>query len=263
MKSRLKHPYQPALLNLAGFVGFSLLTTLVSWGLSITGYIEVPIVWIAFIFFVFFSLMFCIIWLLGIDRIHRANAFLESGRVLVQWTYSAPEWQKLKEARWREEKDDWKVQLGCLTVLLALAGLLTGIMVGWQDGLSAVLVSGLVGLMLGGLIGGVFGILVAGSNYWSTREAYRDVEPGMVALGLNEIYAIPDYFHGDGKVSYIRKASLQPGEIYVLELYLVFPPRIRMPDEEQWNIPVPSQWIGRVQEILPTLAANHDNQVPE
>ena len=263
MKSRLKHPYQPALWNLAGFVGLSLLVMLAIWALSLAGYLEASILWIGLIFLAFFSLMFLIIWIMGINQMRRAQAFLDSERVLVGWTYSTPEWQRLKETHWQEEKDDWKVQLGCLTVLFALAGLLTGILLGWEDGWLAVITHGLVGLMLGGLIGGVFGILVAGSNQWSACQAYCNPEPGLIALGVNEIYASDDYFRGNGRVSYIRKASLLPGETQILELHLVFPPRIRMPDEEQWNIPVPLQWVARVQEILPVLAAQDKNRGPE
>jgi hypothetical protein len=263
MKSRLKHPHQPALLNLAGLVGLSLLVTLTTWGLSIAGFVEASMVWIGLIFLAFFSLMFLIIWIMGANQMRCAQAFLDSERVLVGWTYSTPEWQRLKETRWQEEKNDWKVQLGCLTFLLALAGLLTGILLGWEDGFLAVIARGLVGLMLGGLIGGVFGILVAGSNQWSAHQAYRNPEPGLIALGVNEIYASADYFRGDGRVSYIREAKLQPGENHILELQLVFPPRIRMPDEEQWNIPVPLQWLERVQEILPVLAAPGENRLLE
>lgn len=145
------------------------------------------------------------------------------------------------------------------TLLLALAGLLTGILLGWDDGFLAVVARGLVGLMLGGVIGGVFAVLVAGSNQWSARQTYRNPEPGLVALGANEIFASDEYFRGNGKISYIRKASLLPGETPTLVLDLVFPPRIRMPDEEQWNIPVPRQWVERVQEILPILAAQNKN----
>ncbi len=263
MKSRLKHPHQPALWNLAGLVGLALLVTLAIWGLSLAGYLETSILWIGLIFLAFFSLMFLIIWIMGVNQMHRGQAFLDSERVLVSWTYSTPEWQRLKETRWQEEKDDWKVQLGCLTVLFALAGLLTGILLGWEDGWLTVIARGLVGLMLGGLIGGVFGILVAGSNQWSAHQAYRNPEPGLIALGVNEIYASDDYFRGDGRVSYIREAKLQPGENHILELQLVFPPRIRLPDEEQWNIPVPPQWVDRVQEVLSILTASSENHMSE
>jgi len=230
MKSRLNHPHQPALLNLAGFVGLSLLVTLAIWGLALAGMIESAFVWLGLVFLAVFGLMFFVIWILGIIQMRRVRAFLESERVLARWTYTAQEWQRLKESHWQEEKDDWKVQLGCLTFLLALAGLLTGVMLGWEDGVLAVIPNALMGLLLGGLVGGVFGILVAGSNRWSAWQSYRHSELGQVALGENEIYASDDYFRGDGRVSTIHRASLLPGETPILRLNLVFPPRIRMPD---------------------------------
>lgn len=244
---------------MAGFVGFALLVTLATWGLSVAGYIESAFLWIGFIFFAFFSLMFLIVLILGISQMRRAEAFLESERVLVSWTYSTAEWQQLKETLWQEEKDDWKVQFGCLTFLLALAGLLTGIMPGWEDGLPAVIAHGLVGLLLGGLLGSMFGVLVAGSNYLSARKAYRNPEPGLVALGVNEIYASDDYFKGDGVNSYIREVKLNFGSLTTLEFQLMVPPRPRMPSEEQWIIPVPPQWVERVEEILPVLAQSKDS----
>lgn len=113
MKFRLKHPYQPALLNFASLTSMAFVVTLITWGLSIAAIVEIPIVWISLIFLMFFSLMLLIIWLLGVNQMRRARAFLDSERVIVRWIYPASEWQRLKETRWREEKEDWKVQLGC------------------------------------------------------------------------------------------------------------------------------------------------------
>lgn len=259
----IRHPHQRAMITLAGFVGLALLVTLATWGLSAAGTIDSAIVWIGMIFFAFFGLLLVIIWILGIRQMRRAKAFLESERVLVSWTYSTAEWQQLKETLWQEEKGDWKVQFGCLAFLLGLAGLLTGIMLGWQDGLLAVLTQGLVGLMVGGLAGSTLGVLVAGSNYWSARRAHGNPEPGLVALGVNEIYASDDYFKGDGMNSYIREAKLVRDKTVTLVLELVFPPRPRMPSEEQWSILVPSQWVERVEEVLPVLVTFQESQTVE
>lgn len=257
MESHLKNPHQSALITLAGFVGLAVLVMLVTWGLSLIGYVASAVLWIGFVFIAFFSLLFLIIWILGVRQMRRAKAFLESERVLVRWTYTLAEWQQLKEPLWQEEKDDWKVQFGCLTFLLALTGLLTGIMLGWEDGVLAVVTHGLGGLILGGLIGAVCGTLVAGSNYWSTRQMYKNPEPGLVALGIHEVYASNDYFKGDGVNSFIREVKFYPGSPARLELQLVVPPRPRMPAEEQWIIPVPSRWATQVDEILPLLASQH------
>lgn len=263
MNFRIRHPYQRAIITLAGFVGLALLVTLATWGLSAAGTIDFAITWIGMIFLAFFGLLLLVIWILGIRQMRRAKAFLESERVLVSWTYSTAEWQQLKETLWQEEKGDWKVQFGCLTFLLGLAGLLTGIMLGWQEGLLAVLTQGLVGLMVGGLAGSALGVLVAGSNYWSARQAHNNPEPGLVALGVNEIYASDDYFKGDEVNSYIRDVKLTRDKTVTLVLELVFPPRPRMPSEEQWSILVPPQWVERVEEILPVLVTYQEYRAAE
>ncbi len=81
-------------------------------------------------------------------------------------------------------------------------------------------------------------------------------------MGVNEIYASDDYFKGDGLTSYIRSVKLrrgaQSGAKSALELQLVVPPRPRMPTEEQWVIPLPPEWVGRVEEILPLLTGRAD-----
>ena len=253
MKSVPRNPHQRAIVTFAGLVGFSLLATLAIWGLSSAGVANPALIWIGFVFFVILSLMWIIIWLLGLRKVQRAKAFLESDRPLVRWTYSAAEWQQYKEAVRQDESGDWKTQWGCLTLLLALAGLLTGIMLGLEGDFQEVIVDGVIGLVLGSLAGGVIGALVAGGNYWGSRQAYGRSEPGQVALGPNEIYANDDYFKGNGGSSYIREAKLHRGNPTTLEFQLVVLPRPRMPSEEQWLILVPSQWVKQVEEILPDL----------
>jgi predicted lipid-binding transport protein (Tim44 family) len=190
---------------------------------------------------------------LGFFQIKRIKAFLESDRPLVRWTYSETEWKQYKEIIWQGEVGDWKVQFGCLTFLLALAGMLAGMMIGLDEGFLESLTTGLVGLLLGGLFGATIGALVAGGNFWGARQAYRQSEPGQVALGANEIYANGDYFKGNGESGYIREAKIHRGNPTTLEVQLVVPPRPRMPGEEQWSIMIPSKWIERVEEILPDL----------
>lgn len=253
MTVKYRNPHQRAMVTLGGLVGFSLLLTLAIWGLAQVGLANPALGWIGTTFFVIFALIWWSIWLLGWLQARRARAFLESSRPLVRWTYSAAEWQQLKEVVWQEERSDWKVQWGCLALLLALTGLLTGILIGLEEGLAEVIVNGGVGFLLGGLAGSVIGALVAGGNYLGARQAYLHPEPGQVALAQDEIYAHPDYFKGNGRSSYIQSAKIQPGNPATLELELVFPPRPRMPSQEQWIIPLPASWLTRVEEVLPEL----------
>ncbi len=253
METRIRNPHQRAIVTLAVLTIFSLLSTLATWLLSSSGLSNSALTWISFMFLILFGMMWVIIWLMGKHQVRQIEAFLESDRPLVRWTYSSTEWQQYKEAVWQEESGDWKVQFGCLTILLALAGILTGFMIGFEDGVLEAAITGLMGLLLGGFFGATIGALVAGGNFWGARQAYRQSEPGQVALGLNEIYANGDYFKGDGESGYIRAAEIHRGNPTTLEVQLVVPPRPRMPGEEQWLILIPSQWVERVEEILPVL----------
>ena len=255
METRIRNPHQRAIVTIGLLTIFSFLSTLVIWALSSSGFANFALTWISLIFFIFFGSAWVLISLLGLYQIRKIKAFLESDRPLLRWTYSEAEWKQYKEIVWQGETGDWKVQFGCLTFLLALAGMLTGLLVGLDGGfLEAARVS-FIGLLLGGLFGAALGVLVAGGNFWGARQAYRQKEPGQVVLGSNEIYANYDYFRGNGRNSFIREATIKRGNPNTLEVELIVPPRPRVSTEQQWSIMIPSQWVERVEEILPGLKA--------
>ena len=255
METRIRNPHQRAIVTIGLLTIFSFLSTLVIWGLSSTRFANFAMTWICLIFFIFFGSVWVIIWLLGLNQIRKIKEFLESDRPLVSWTYSEAEWKQYKEIVWKGETGDWKIQFGCLTFLLALAGMLTGMLIGLDGGLLEAVRITLIGLLSGGLFGAMLGILVAGGNLWGARQAYRQKEPGQVALGPNEIYANYDYFRGNDRNSFIRDAKINRGNPGTLEVELVVPPRPRASTEQQWSIMIPSQWVERVEEILPVLKA--------
>ena len=251
MKPRVKNPYQRAIITMANISLFSLISTLIIWGAA---YDDNPVlIWIGLTFSLVFGLILLIVWLLGIRKASRAKDFLKSNRPLVSWIYSQAEWDQIREANWQEEKGDWKIQLGCLTALFALTGILAGAMIGSDDGFSELLLGGLIGLFAGGAIGVIIGGVVAGGNYVGAMLNAGQATPGQVAIGINEIYANDDYFKGNGKISYIKEAVLMPGNPATLDVLIVFPPRPRMPLEENWIIPIPTQYISHIEEILPRL----------
>lgn len=260
MQPKLHNPHQRALITMGGLAGLSLLACLLSLGLSAAEIINPALIWISLVFLAFFGLIWLVIWLLGWLQIRRAAEFLASERPLVRWTYSTAEWQQFKEVIWQEERADWKVQLGCITILLAIAGLLTGAMLGWEAGVLQTVGNGLLGTLLGGLAGFLIGALVAGGNYWGARQAYRQAQPGQVALGPGEIYANDAYFKADGVRWFVRGVEIQRGSPARLEFQLEFPPRPRMPLEEQWVIPLPDEWVEDVEKILPLLAPGQENR---
>lgn len=270
MKAKTRNPYRRGLITTGLLAGAALLAVLASLGLSAAGILNPALVWISLAFLAVFALIWLVIWLLGVQKARRAAAFLASGRPLVRWTYTTAEWQHLKEIAWQEERQDWKVQWGCLAVLLAIAGLLAGGMVGLEDGWVQAWVSAALGAVLGGLAGVMLGALVAGGNTWGALLDRRQPEPAQVALAPDEIYNGRDYFCGNGKSRFIKDVRLQhvpiqdeairDGKTPTLELQLAFPPRPRMPEEEEWSIAVPPRCVGEVETILPRLAPNGNAQ---
>jgi len=256
MELHIKNPHQRAIITLTGLVGFWLTGTLALWGLSSARIASSALVWISSIFLAFFTLLWGIIWLLSRLQMQRAKAFFSSNRPLVRWEYSTAEWQQLKENLWQEENQDWKLQWGCLTILLALAGSLTGGMLGIEDGILQIGLNVIFGFGVGALFGGLIGALVAGGNYWGARTAYRNPQPGQVALGPNEIFVNGDYFKGDGVNRSIQGAKIRSGNPTTLEFELLFPPRPRMPREETWSVPVPAKSLESVERVLSRVIGN-------
>jgi len=254
MQTPIKHPYQRGIITLAWLSAFALLATLAAWALSWFSRAAIALVWISACLLAFFVLSLLIAWVMDARQVRQAQDFLTGQRVLLRWTYSPAEWRMLREAVWQEEKGDWKIQLGCLTLLFALAGLLTGVMIGLEEGWLEALTHGVLGAIAGGLAGGAVGVVVAGGNYRGARQAYADPIPGVVALGVDEVYSDGEYFRGNGRSSYIQAAGLSRQEWTLLELLIIVPPRPRMPSEQHWEIPVPTRYIEQVQEILPRLA---------
>jgi hypothetical protein len=253
MVSHLRNPHHRALTTLSGIASFLLLGTLALWGFYEAGTVDLALLWISLIFLLFFTLLWIIIWALGRYQMYQAKAFLASNRPLVRWVYSAQEWQDLKERIWQDEKQDWKLQWGCLTVLLGLAGSITGGLLGIEDGLFQIMLRTLLGFFWGALGGGLIGALVAGGNYWGARTEYLNPEPGEVALGRQEIFANGNYFKGNGKNKYIQQGKILDGNPMILEFLLVFPPRPRREPEEIWTIPIPDSYIKKVDSTLSAL----------
>ncbi len=247
-------PYRRGLIAPLWLTVLALLATLVALGVSAIGLTNYIFFVIALFFFLLFGGITLIAWLWGRAQIRRAEAFLASDRVLARWTYSTLEWERFKEAAWEEEGGDWKVQLGCLTVLFAIAGALTGILIGADESLGQAVVGGALGLLGGGVIGGVIGAVVAGSQHLATRKAYMQSEPGEVALARDEVYALGNYFKGNGNTSFVRRVTLHRDTTAVwLRIEIQLPPRPRGPAEEAWMLPVPSHKIEAVEAALPGI----------
>jgi len=251
-------PYRRGLIAPLWLTGLALLCTLAAWGVSALGLTGYAFLVIAVCFFVLFGVITLIVWLSGRAQMRRAAEFLASERPLVRWTYSMPEWERLMGTGLEEEGGDWKVQFGCLTVLFAIAGALTGVLIGADESLVQALVNGAIGLVGGGAIGGILGAVVAGSQHLAMRRAYAHSAPGEVALGRDEVYALGNYFKGNGTSSYVRRVTLHHDAPVRLHVEIQLPPRVRGPVEEAWMLPVPPHKIEAIEAVLPEIIGRSD-----
>lgn len=203
-----------------------------------------------------FVIVWVVTWLLGLRQLSQIRAFLASNRPLLRWSYTLDEWRELREAAWQEQQGDWRIQLGCLTAIFGLVGLLVSAMVGFDEGLEEAILYGLAGGAGGLLFGGLLGGAVAGGNRVAARAAYRQTEPGLVALAPHEIYANDQYFRGNGQTTYLKRASFLPAEPDIpprLLLELKVPPKPRSSSDEVWEVMVPSRLVQAVEAIVPQL----------
>ncbi len=203
-----------------------------------------------------FVIAWVVAWLGGLRQLGQIRTFLASDRPLLRWSYTPEEWREIKEVAWQEEQGDWRIQLGCLIAIFGLIGLLVGAMVGFDEGLEEAIIYGLAsgagGLLFGGLVGGA----VASGNHVAARAAYRQTEPGLVALALHEVYANDQYFRGNGQTTYLKRASLLPAEPDIpprLLLELKVPPRPRSSSDQVWEVVVPPRLVQTVEAVIPQL----------
>jgi hypothetical protein len=252
-----RNPYQRALVVLAGLTGLFLLSGLLALGLAAQnpeGQLE-ALAPISLGLAAFFGLSWLISWFWGKVQVRRSKSFLASNRPLVRWVYTYEEWREIKEIVWQDEQNDWRIQLGCLTFLFGLVGLLVGMALRAEEGFTEAVASGLVGAVWGIMAGGAIGAMVAGGNYLAARLEYLQPGPDQVALAPNEIYANGDYFRGDGYSSYIRRVELHPGSPTVLHIEMRVPYRRRTSNVEEWFVAVPGRVVEAVETTIPSLAA--------
>lgn len=248
------NPYVRGLFAPMGLVMLAGGATLVAGGLFLFSLTEIVFFVIAGSFFILFSTLALGVAVWASVQKHRGVAFLASERPLVRWTYSPAEWERLRAAAWQDEGGDWKVQFGCLTALLALAGALAGALIGLDESVLSAILGGGIGLVAGGIGGGILGAVVAGGNHLGASLARARSRPGSVALARDEVYALGNYFKGDGQRGYLRRATLDRGSGQ-LHLEIQHRPSVRGPVEEAWALPVPPQMRTAVEACLPQLTS--------
>lgn len=199
----------------------------------------------------FLALVGGIIWLLGCLARRGARRFWHSNRPLVRWVYSEAEWRAMATARWEEERGDWLLKWAGTTVIFGLAGLLTGLLIGADDGHP--LLGSLSGLLIGAALGAVMGAAIAGGSHWASRANGRRQGPLGVALGRSEVFDGSDYFRGDGVHRYVREAVWDAEHPSQLVIH-IYRPKVRGAPLEEWRVAVPTRRREAVEGIRAQLA---------
>jgi len=259
-RPRIAHPYQQAFPPLLSLIVLGFIVTLGSSIMVRLGVWETPIVAIlSGSFGLLFGLVLLITWAMGRMQIKKIEDFLAGNRPLIRWTYTPEEWENLKEAKWEEEKGDWKIQLGCLTFLFGLVGLLTSLLIAASDTsfdlytietIGELVFGGLGGAAIGAAAGGAIGLAVAGGSHLAARKAYHQPTPGEVALAPTEIYANGQYFRANGGT--IESVEFQPET--PAQLIIVTYTWYKRPGEEEWVIFVPPRLVEEIETIVPQIA---------
>jgi len=249
---RIKAPYSAALTTVKGLMILPLLLIAGGAGLQMAGIFSWNMV--AYIMGgIAFGILF-LTWIILIIRrsviASRMENFLSSSRVLVQWSYSPEQWKQMRESVRQEAKGDWRIQMGCLTVLFGIVGLLTGVMIGADEGFTEAVIGGLIGLLAGLAPGAVIGTVVSRINIIISRGSYADNIPAHVALGHQEILFNDEYFRGNSISRYIQNAQFGKGEQASELIISIWWPQPRTDPEKEWTIPVPDYMREEVESVL-------------
>ena len=188
----------------------------------------------------------------GAVRRRQIGAFLVGDRAMVRWTYTPEQTARIRAERWDDERVDWKVQFGCLTVLFGLVGVLVGVM-GYLSGELNPLVAAGVGVAFGATVGGV----VAAANHAGVRAERAATGPIDVALGIGEFTFDGEYFCEHGAEHVIESLRLDESARrddgvtpdLVIETWS-HPWYQRTPMEREWHIPVPPERAEAVRRLV-------------
>jgi hypothetical protein len=255
-----------SLTPLFGIWGLFFVATIMVVSLVLLGWLEDWAYVLAFIsggLWAIFSLVMVITWLVGRVTAGKLKEFVASSRPLLRWTHDLEEWRQVIEVDWQENKGYWKVQLGCLTFIFGLTGLLTGGMIGFDEGLVEAVAGGMIGALAGAMVGATIGAVVAGGNYLATRRAYTQTDPGQVILGPDEIFANGDYFRADGDERRLLSANFDPDDPATLVIMTQAPTLRGRLVEQEWRIFIPHRLHEEVEAVLPRLRIGETDNQPE
>lgn len=203
-------------------------------------------------FAAFFAIALVAILGAGVVRRRQIEGFLEGDRPMVRWTYTPQETARIRAERWDDERVDWKVQLGCLTGLFGLVGVLVGVMGYFSGELDPLIATG-AGIAFGAAVGSV----VAVANHAGARADQHATSPIGVALGVGEFTFDGEYFCERGAEHVIETMRLVEATRdddgatpdLIIETWS-HPWYQRTPLEREWHIPVPAEQADAVRRLV-------------
>jgi hypothetical protein len=189
-----------------------------------------------------------ITWTSGMLEARKAENFLASSRPILRWTYSPAELKQIADAKWEDEKDDWKLQLFGLTFIFWLVGSLVGIL-GILDGSGDI--NPLAATAGGFIFGLALGIPIAAGSHLALRWEYMHTNPH-AAIGTDELFYNSQYFKADGKGSFIHKAAVvKEGETAKIVIETASKQSFgKSHGGQEWEIPIPEAMAGDAEAIL-------------
>jgi hypothetical protein len=149
------------------------------------------------------------------------------------------------------------VQIGCLTVFFALAGVVVGTIVGVD--LGRWVAGSLLGLGGGAVLGAAMGAVVAGATKLAATRA-REAGPETVALGRREFYVNGQYVRREGPGPLMSAAQIlrQTPALLVVDLRLSGGPGTDK--TQRWEVVIPPELVDDVSAVLREESLRHGRQ---
>ncbi|MCU0241699.1 MAG: hypothetical protein MUF51_04680 [Vicinamibacteria bacterium] len=252
---QIRNPRAGATCSMLGLLALLAFIVVITGALAAFDVVTWALAIVPALLFAFFFLVGSGVWLQGATHVRRIREFLASDRPIVRWTYSPGEWETVRTLRFNESKGDWKLQLGCASALFALIGLLTGGLIGLEQGAGEGLLGAIIGTAVGLAIGIGLGGSIALGSHLVLRRARANVHAEHVALGPHEYYANGEYFRREGRHRYIESVGFLPASTdgFIELLMVMWWPRGRGVKRQNLTILVPDRMRASLAAVLAQL----------
>jgi hypothetical protein len=251
----MPHPYKDGVIFCGILTGAFALSAMIFLVLMFSDLMD-DLVWFILASFMagFWLLVLTIVWVLGVSKLGRIKGFINSDRPLVRWRYTTTEWQAIKEREWEEMKEVIRVAPGYLAAIFAASGVVFGLIVGLDKGFEAWIKFTLFAVLGGAISGGLLGGLLSLGNYLGSRWSRNKDRQALVALGVDEVFHVREYFRSNGLTKYIMRVSLdEAAQPPKLTLVLYDPKPKQSHSKQTWSLVVPARMVEQVKATLPAI----------